>query len=939
MIMRMKECILSGYYRFLSAVLLLFLGVSQVCGQERIFFINNSEILDHRNVSRLALAVADVNGDYRDDIIHTDINDNILIDFQLNNGALFHQRTISSWDGKVTTVNVGDYNNDGINDIFLAGRYNGYRVFTFEESSFDIIHELTGEESFFAQGSALFDIDNNGFLDVLYTHDEGTNITLMNNSGAFSPEDVIDFSTDIPSDNSGNYSSVWLDANNDDKPDLYIAKCKVNVTSDRDPRRINTLYLYEDEEYIESGRSYNLDIGDQSWAVDAGDLDNDGDEDMFLVNHVAPHLILRNDDGVFSSIDSYSRLGPITTPDLQVHIADYNNDMWLDILIAGQNNYLLYNKGDMTFDVNENPFGFYRAASFACGDLNGDGNLDVYCSYNGSTLDDLFFNSGNGNNYAFFSLNGSQSNKNGIGSKLTVYSGGHKLVRWLRSGSSYGITNSLNVHFGLAKEEIIDSLICQWPSGVIDKYYDLNVNGHYVITEGECMASLVEVDSHDDFTLGCDGEAAAINADYQGDVIWSNGISGDQVSVSNRSYLMASSVEGDCPSSSAWTYIDTVSIPFKPELSITQDSLLVCPEQVVSLSSLSYQKYLWNNGTEYTEIEISEPGSYYIEQSNECGVYNSDTLHIEYITSDYIYDTLTFFGPQTEVLLSAGVNNEVNWYSDETFSNLVYEGREFTLSELSKDTVMYYEEIYNPESILIENRLLDESLFTKVDDVTKNRLQFFTVHEDLKLNSFSVTARYPGVRVFQLYDIGSVLLKEVEADLSVGRNDIIFDIELEREIYYMTTSEEVNLENFASKGPGLNISERRIENPSELGGYLSVLLSDYTLFYFYNWSVSPSFKECAVSRGQYNIEIQSNSVSDNQLTDVSLFPNPSEDILWIRSKQSAMVEVFDMKGVMVSKSSIMAGQNQFNIKNWESGVYVIRVSNNNGSYSQKILKL
>ena len=140
---------------------------------------------------------------------------------------------------------------------------------------------------------------------------------------------------------------------------------------------------------------------------------------------------------------------------------------------------------------------------FASGDLNNDGYNDAYVSMGvARQADELFMNFGGDNKYLKLSLVGSTSNRNGIGSKVELYTGGQKITRWLKSGSAYGITNSLNLHFGCADNERVDSLVCYWSSGVVDRYYDLDTDTHYVMEEGECIEEVYNFMASD-YTLDC----------------------------------------------------------------------------------------------------------------------------------------------------------------------------------------------------------------------------------------------------------------------------------------------------------------------------------------------------------------------------------------------------------------------------------------------------
>ena len=329
------------------------------------------------------------------------------------------------------------------------------------------------------------DINNDGWLDVVMSHDDAANIVLMNDgTGRLVESNIIDFNTTVVSDNSGNYSSIWFDADNDNDLDLYISKCRAIVDDPADPRRINTLYINNNGVFSEEGLAYSVALSDQSWAADSGDLDNDGDIDLFIINHGTSHVIMEQVEGGFIRHEI-----SIDTDDTQVSLADFNNDGLQDILITGIDDYLLLNEGELDFFIERNPFGAKRATTFALGDINQDGYMDANVGFVGFS-DELQVNNGGDNNYVKFSLSGTTSNRSGIGAKITIHYDGRSQVRWLKSGTAYGITNSLNPHFGLNDVMEIDSISCLWPSGIEDTYSNIDVNKHYVLTEAESLQEI-----------------------------------------------------------------------------------------------------------------------------------------------------------------------------------------------------------------------------------------------------------------------------------------------------------------------------------------------------------------------------------------------------------------------------------------------------------------
>src|SRR5690606_13351811 len=122
----------------------------------------------------------------------------------------------------------------------------------------------------------------------------------------------------------------------------------------------------------------------QSWTADFGDIDNDGDLDMVLTNHDATIQLFENDgSGNFTEITEDSGL-EVTGFFLQSKFVDLDNDGFIDLLIAGGNgaHYTFRNTGNKTFTVVPNVFPAPKAMhSFATGDLNNDGFVDVWANY------------------------------------------------------------------------------------------------------------------------------------------------------------------------------------------------------------------------------------------------------------------------------------------------------------------------------------------------------------------------------------------------------------------------------------------------------------------------------------------------------------------------------------------------------------------------------
>jgi hypothetical protein len=109
-------------------------------------------------------------------------------------------------------------------------------------------------------------------------------------------------------------------------------------------------------------------------------------------------------------------------------------------------------------------------------------------------------NQGNSNHYVVFDLVGGAipgfSNKNGIGAIVKIYGPWGVQVREVRSGEAYGIQNTFAVHFGLGQNTTFDSVIVQWPSGIVDELLTLPADQHYTINEGGHPTTTGNINNH-----------------------------------------------------------------------------------------------------------------------------------------------------------------------------------------------------------------------------------------------------------------------------------------------------------------------------------------------------------------------------------------------------------------------------------------------------------
>jgi PKD repeat protein len=398
-----------------------------------------------------ATAVVDMNGDMLDDIVVVS-STNIQVTQQNTNGT-FTSASYTTTPADNTpswSLAAGDLNEDGYNDLLYGGG-NGV-TFMISNGAGTGYNEVSGTEYVFSQRSNFIDMNNDGHLDAFVCHDVAPNVYYINDGTGgltFNQGGVGDHP------NGGNYGSIWVDYNNDQLPDLFIAKCRGGNTT----AKINELHRNNGNgTFTNVSTQANMADPVQTWSSAWNDYDNDGWMDAVVgasSNADGMHKFMHNNgDGTFSDITAGSGLD--TYPGLSIEYVsyDFNNDGFTDVLT---NNNILYNNGNNTFTVH--PVSIIVGA---VGDLNHDGFLDVQ---NGSTT---YMNDGNSNNWIGVTLEGTTSNKNGIGARVEIYGAWGKQIRDVRSGVGFRYMGTLNTHFGIGQAPDIDSLIVRWPSGNVD---------------------------------------------------------------------------------------------------------------------------------------------------------------------------------------------------------------------------------------------------------------------------------------------------------------------------------------------------------------------------------------------------------------------------------------------------------------------------------------
>ena len=929
----------------------------------QIAFTNSNSLLQSSDWhSGVAIGVTDMNNDGLDDILRLEQGQMMTIEYQVP-GQMFMPYTYASIDQESQwAMAAGDVNNDGYADVF-GGDYNDSKIVLSNSDNTNYSHTTLPGIGFFSQGSNFVDINNDGFLDIFSCNDDGeSGIWANNQDGTFSEANQwIDMTTTPVSDNSGNYGSIWTDFDNDGDLDLYIAKCRQGVGDPTDPRRINALFVNDGQNnFTEQAIDFGLKIGWQSWTSDFNDIDNDGDLDVFITNHDFANMVLENDgSGHYTDISTGKSIGIETTSlPIQGVMRDFDNDGFVDILVSGSTHHLYRNKGDQTFEEITGLFDNNQIESFALGDLNNDGFVDIYAGYaniytNPSEIEDvIWMNDANDNNWFGVNLEGTISNRDAVGARVEIYGDWGVQVREVRSGESYGIMNSLKQNFGLGQATDIDYVVVKWPSGRINVIENPTINEYLDITEDGCEPFAVEI-AADGNTIICEGETVNLLAPVGYEYIWSNGMTSVSIAVGNSGSYNA--IVKDL-TTNCYGISQNIQVQYAPDETPTiaaDGDLEFCFGSSVMLTSSEAGSYEWSNGAVTQSIEVETPGDYYVTTQGVCSDNDSEMLSVSVLAADApdVQDIDVVEGQGALVTLMATGDNP-QWYDAEEGGNLLGEGNTLEVMDVTAPTTYWVENTYEYASPP-EKEGMETHQGTDYSGPQWNAGLFFNAMSPFKLNSVLVYSDTEAERIISLRDqtgteIASLLVNIPVTGDEGMRIDLNFDVPV-GDGHILTTDEFQNGIALGTNSPRLKRADSGVSyNDYFIDGVLNItgpsIGGTTRYYYFFDWEIEEPSVFCTSKRAALNVDIVASTIGIDGSQEVQLFPNPTDGqmSLTLDFNQSTEVSlnVTDLAGKSVYTENIGmvngAYNHELNLGHLSKGIYLIQVATPAHTYFGKI---
>jgi enediyne biosynthesis protein E4 len=445
---------------------------------------------------------------------------------------LYHQRQNGSFedvtlkagvegDGYGMGAAVGDYDNDGYEDLYVTGyghntlyHNNGNGTFT------DVTTQAGVGASGWSSSAIWFDFDNDGKLDLVvgryldwdfddiwcgqhlpgyrgYCHPTTFKpITLIayhnDGDGHFS-----DWTKKVGLDKPGRALGLAIaDYDHDGKTDLFVANDSM----------LEFLYHNEGgrfkEDALDAGVSVDGDGNTYAgMGVDFQDYNNDGWSDLAITSLAGQQYALYDNhhDGTFTYASESAGLGGITASHsgMGILFVDYDNDGWKD-LVATQGHVLdniqlthpdqryleplllAHNEASHFIDVGKQAGGIFQkplaGRGLAAGDINNDGKVDLVVTTNDGPAYVLRNDTPGGNHWILLNLVGHTSNRDGIGAVVKVTTSFGEQYRTVSTGSSYLSASDKRVHFGMGADSVVRKIEIDWPSGIVQTLRDVKAD-------------------------------------------------------------------------------------------------------------------------------------------------------------------------------------------------------------------------------------------------------------------------------------------------------------------------------------------------------------------------------------------------------------------------------------------------------------------------------
>jgi hypothetical protein len=428
-------------------------------------------------------------------------------------------------------VAVGDYDNDGFEDLYVTGYGGNILYHNNGNGTFSDVTEKAGVKGGGWSASAGFlDYDNDGRLDLFvtryvdwtfktnrycgekppngvraYCHPdnyEGLTNILYHNNGDGTFTDVSQ-KAGIANAHGKGLGVSFADYDADGFTDIFVANDSVQcfLYHNNGNGTFSEVGLLAGVGYNEDGKTF------AGMGIDFSDYDNDGMADIVVTDlSNERYMLFRNEGtGTFRDVTNTSGIGSATLAfsGWSTHFFDYDNDGWKDLFVAQSHVMDTIEKTSPNLRYQQPPLLLRNASGHflrvvpgeafrkdwagrgaAFGDIDNDGDVDIVVSNLGQNAYLLRNDGGNRNNWIGVQLVGTKSNRDGIGARIKVVSASSQTQYFtVNTAVGYLSASDKRVIAGLGKDSAAKLIEIRWPSGIVQKFEDVKARQYLKAVE------------------------------------------------------------------------------------------------------------------------------------------------------------------------------------------------------------------------------------------------------------------------------------------------------------------------------------------------------------------------------------------------------------------------------------------------------------------------
>lgn len=394
-------------------------------------------------------------GDYVQMMVH--VKDNESGHLYRNDGNHFANVTeeagVKAY-GLSLSATIGDLNNDSWPDIYVSNDFNSpdFMYINNQDGTFkEVVKQATSHNSFYGMGVDISDFNNDGNLDIFQVDmDAKDNRRKKANMSSMNPQ-------------------LFWDVVNADFNYQYMHNCM----------QLNT-GVYENgiPHFGNISRITGTSSTDWSWGPLFADFDNDGNKDLYITNGTRKEI---NNNDYFNNLESQKSE--------RKDLLKKSNEIPSEKI----DNFMFQNKGNLNFEYANKKWGIeYKGFSngVAYADLDNDGDLDLVVN----NIDDytcVFENSSSKiNNYIKINFKSSTKNIFGLGSRVYIKTKKETQMQELTLTRGFQSSVAPELHFGVAKNKVIDEVKVVWPNGKIQKMFNVKANQTLTFKEQDARVEI-----------------------------------------------------------------------------------------------------------------------------------------------------------------------------------------------------------------------------------------------------------------------------------------------------------------------------------------------------------------------------------------------------------------------------------------------------------------